>query len=74
MQMDAPSRSGTDCPAKHAHTSQWPVGEPFRDHALCRCLTEMPPGNYQVLVGLYDGESGERLGGRRSRWPRFKFE
>jgi hypothetical protein len=24
----------------------------------------MPAGSYQVLVGLYDGETGERLGGQ----------
>ena len=45
-------------------TSQWPVGEPFRDHTLVRLPDDMPAGSYQVLVGLYDGETGERLGGQ----------
>lgn len=45
-------------------TSQWPVGEPFRDHTLVRLPNDMPAGRYQVLVGLYDGESGERVGGQ----------
>jgi hypothetical protein len=27
----------------------------------------MPQGEYSVLVGLYDGTSGERLGGRAIR-------
>jgi hypothetical protein len=47
-----------------ARTSQWLVGEAFSDHVLLPIPDNMPPGEYQVLVGLYDGSSGERLGGQ----------
>jgi hypothetical protein len=47
-----------------AWTSQWPAGQAVRDQVLLPLPTDMPPGEYRVLVGLYDGESGERLGGQ----------
>ncbi len=47
-----------------ARTSQWPVGEAVQDHVLLRIPDDMLPGHYQVLVGLYDGSNGERLGGQ----------
>jgi hypothetical protein len=45
-------------------TSDWPVGEPVSDHVLMQIPDDMPPGEYSVLVGLYDGTNGERLGGQ----------
>jgi 4-amino-4-deoxy-L-arabinose transferase-like glycosyltransferase len=50
-----------------ARTSQWPVGERASDHVLIRIPEEVQPGDYAVLVGLYDGASGERLGGQAIR-------
>lgn len=47
-----------------ARTSTWQPGAPFQDHALLPLPDDLPAGEYQVLVGLYDPESGERLGGR----------
>jgi 4-amino-4-deoxy-L-arabinose transferase-like glycosyltransferase len=47
-----------------ARTSQWPVGEPFRDHVLLTIPAGAPPGDYSLLVGLYDPASGDRLGDR----------
>jgi hypothetical protein len=45
-------------------TSQWPADEPFRDHTLVHLPDDMPAGSYQVLVGLYDGETLAGLGGQ----------
>jgi hypothetical protein len=47
-----------------ARTSQWPVGQPLPDHVLMRIPDDMQPGEYSLLIGLYDGASGERLGGQ----------
>ena len=47
-----------------ARTSQWPAGEAIRDHVLMRIPDDMPSGEYSLLVGLYDGTTGERLGGQ----------
>jgi hypothetical protein len=47
-----------------ARTSQWAAGEPFRDHVLMTLPEDVPPGDYSVLVGLYDEATGERLGGQ----------
>ena len=50
-----------------ARTSQWPVGERASEHVLVRIPEDVQPGEYNVLVGLYDGASGERLGGQAVR-------
>jgi hypothetical protein len=47
-----------------ARTSQWAAGESVQDHAALTIPGEMPPGEYPVLIGLYDGTTGERLGGQ----------
>jgi 4-amino-4-deoxy-L-arabinose transferase-like glycosyltransferase len=47
-----------------ARTSRWAAGEAVEDHVLMTIPASMPPGGYSVLVGLSDGDSGERLGGR----------
>jgi hypothetical protein len=47
-----------------ARTSQWPVGKAVRDHVLMRIPGDMPSGTYSLLAGLYDGTTGERLGGQ----------
>lgn len=47
-----------------ARTSGWPVGEVFADHVLLRLPADVAPGEYRLLVGLYDPASGERIGGR----------
>ena len=47
-----------------ARTSQWVVGEPVLDHVLIRIPEDVPRGEYSLLVGLYDGTTGERLGGQ----------
>ena len=45
-----------------ARTSEWQVGELFRDHVFVPIPEDAPPGEYSLLVGLYDGETGTRLG------------
>jgi hypothetical protein len=45
-------------------TGQWTVGEPIKDSVLMTIPEERPAGEYQVLVGLYDGATGQRLGDR----------
>ena len=45
-----------------ARTSQWPAGEPFRDHVLLTLPADAPAGEYALLAGMYDGETGARLG------------
>jgi 4-amino-4-deoxy-L-arabinose transferase-like glycosyltransferase len=47
-----------------ARTSQWPVGETFQDHVLLTIPPTTPPGDYTLLVGLYDPATGDRLGDR----------
>ena len=41
-------------------TNQWQVGEIIEDH-MSLALEDVPPGQYQLFVGFYDEESGERL-------------
>ncbi|MGD8488660.1 MAG: glycosyltransferase family 39 protein [Anaerolineae bacterium] len=45
-------------------TSRWAVGQEVTDHVLVPLPAGTPAGIYSLLVGLYDGASGERLGGR----------
>ena len=47
-----------------ARTSTWAAGNLYDDHILITIPQATPAGSYHVLVGLYDGESGERLGGQ----------
>ncbi|MEZ4677821.1 MAG: hypothetical protein R2932_26755 [Caldilineaceae bacterium] len=44
-------------------TTKWPVGSAFEEHVLIRLPTDLPTGEYTVLVGLYDPNTGSRLGG-----------
>jgi hypothetical protein len=54
-QMDRP-------PADGAYpTSLWDPGEVIRDSIQVPLLPKIPPGTYQVAVGLYDFQSGARL-------------
>lgn len=50
-------------------TSGWRIGEGVEDHHGV-LLPEVPPGEYRLVVGVYDPESGERLpisdGGERA--------
>jgi hypothetical protein len=45
-------------------TSQWTAGASIADHVVMAIPGDLPPGSYRLLVGLYDGTSGERLGGQ----------
>lgn len=47
-----------------ARTSEWPVGDVFRDNLLIKIPDDMPAGEHAVHIGLYDAETGERLGGQ----------
>lgn len=47
-----------------ARTSEWPAGEVFRDNVLIRIPDDMPAGEHTVRIGLYDGDTGERLSGQ----------
>lgn len=42
-------------------TSQWTVGEVVADLHSFTVAPEAPPGNYQVIVGMYRWDTGERL-------------
>jgi hypothetical protein len=41
-------------------TSQWQAGQTITDDAVLD-LWGLPPGDYQIGLGLYDANSGERL-------------
>lgn len=43
-------------------TQEWEPSQPFVDHALVPIPADLPDGNYGMLVGLYEEDSGERLG------------
>lgn len=47
-----------------ARTSRWAAGEAVEDHVLMTIPASVPPGAYSLLVGLYDGATGDRLGGQ----------
>jgi hypothetical protein len=49
-------------PADGAYpTSLWDPGEVIRDYIQISLPSEMPPGQYEIVVGLYDFSSGQRL-------------
>lgn len=45
-------------------TDRWAVNELFEDHVLLPIPSDLPPGRYDVLAGLYDPMNGERVGGK----------
>ncbi len=45
-----------------ARTSTWPVNQPFLDRVFVRIPEDAPPGEYRLLTGMYDPESGDRIG------------
>jgi hypothetical protein len=45
-----------------ARTSRWVPGEAIRDHVVMTIPEGVQRGKYSLLVGLYDGATGERLG------------
>ena len=45
-------------------TSQWPVGVLFTDHVLLRVPEDFAAGEYVLRAGLYDEETGARVGDR----------
>jgi hypothetical protein len=54
-QHDGPPCAGT-CP-----TAVWAAGDSFVDEHAIDLPSNAPPGNYRVLVGLYDPRTGKRL-------------
>ncbi len=42
-------------------TQQWQPGEKVADMRCLQIPAGLPPGSYTLLVGLYDGSTGERL-------------
>jgi hypothetical protein len=49
-------------PADGAYpTSLWDPGEVIRDYIQIPLPSDMPPGQYEIVVGLYDFSSGQRL-------------
>lgn len=44
-----------------APTTRWPVGTTIADRHPLLVDTDIPPGEYQIEVGLYDPTTGERL-------------
>jgi hypothetical protein len=55
FQRDSQPRDG------HYPTSVWDQGEVVDDHHLLPLPSGLPDGDYQVIVGLYTVDSGERL-------------
>ena len=43
-------------------TTAWPVGEIFTDHVLLRVPSDFVAGEYVLRAGLYDPETGVRVG------------
>lgn len=42
-------------------TRSWLVGETITDRYVWRVSGDMPPGTYQLIAGMYDWRTGERL-------------
>jgi len=42
-------------------TNTWQPGEYIRDEHVLALSPDIPRGNYQIMVGMYDPQSGERL-------------
>jgi hypothetical protein len=43
-------------------TFGWVVGEPVQDHHAIRLGSDVPPGEYRLVLGLYNTEDEQRLG------------
>ena len=51
-------------PLDHLYpTTLWPVGETIRESSQLALPAELPPGSYDLWVGFYRLETGERLPG-----------
>ena len=55
-QADSPPRAG-----KYP-TSVWDAGETISDPHTISLRPDLPPGEYRLAIGLYDPETGQRLG------------
>jgi hypothetical protein len=42
-------------------TSRWPLDHYVRDEHDVRLRADAPPGRYQVIAGLWDGDTGQRM-------------
>jgi hypothetical protein len=42
-------------------TNRWPVGKTLTDRHVLRLPADMPPGEYQLRVGLYEPQTGLRM-------------
>ena len=42
-------------------TSRWPIDRYVRDEHVLALPGDMPPGEYRVVAGLWDGETGQRM-------------
>jgi hypothetical protein len=42
-------------------TSRWPVDRYVRDEHSALLRSDAPPGQYQVVAGLWDGDTGQRM-------------
>ncbi len=54
-QQDGPPGGG------YRPATSWAVGQEIADHHGLLLPEDIPPGSYRVVVGLYDGTTGERL-------------
>ena len=55
-QADSPPSAGT------YPTSVWDAGEVIADLHTISLRPNLPPGEYRLAIGLYDPETGQRLG------------
>ncbi len=42
-------------------TSRWPLDQYVRDEHAAQLRPDAPPGQYQVIAGLWDGNTGQRM-------------
>ncbi|MCD6290554.1 MAG: hypothetical protein J7M34_08625 [Anaerolineae bacterium] len=54
-QQDSPPAGG------YRPTSSWAPGEPVEDHIGVGIPADLPPGDYALIVGIYDPTTGARL-------------
>jgi len=54
-QLDMPPQQGA------APTTSWVPGEIIEDELTLAIPTELPPGPYRLVIGLYDEKTGQRL-------------
>ena len=63
LDMDGRLRAQRDSPPVGGYrpTMTWAPGEPIEDHLGVALPADLPPGDYTLILGMYDPATGERL-------------